>query len=305
MEPPLPDVPSVRRFSRLPRPRPRWWAAAGAAVAALVLTGCQLPSFGAYRGATSQGQDAFKLWQGFFIAGAAVFLLVFGLILWSVIRYRRRTETIPNQTQYHTLFEIVYTVVPIIFVLILFAFTFVTENEVDAVTSKQLTVNVTAFQWGWKFQYPGYDVQVLGVETEDPAMVLPANETVRIYLRSADVIHGFYVPQFNFSRYAQPGVTNEFNLNILHTGTYRGQCTQFCGLYHSLMFFQVKAVTPAQFKTWVQQQQSSGGSTESIANAKAHDGSDGAAGSETATERTTNTVTTTTSTGSAATTGGT
>ena len=74
-------------------------------------------------------------------------------------------------------------------------------------------------------------------------MVLPVDQTVRIFLRSADVIHGFYVPQFNFSRYAQPGITNQFDLNILHAGTYRGQCTQFCGLYHSLMLFQVKAVT--------------------------------------------------------------
>ena len=302
MEPPLPDAPSARRFSRLRKPRSRWWAAAGAAVAGLVLTGCQVPSFGAYRGDTSQGQDAFKLWQGFFIAGAAVFLLVFLLILWSVIRYRRRSETIPNQTQYHTVFEIVYTVVPIIFVLILFAFTFVTENEVDAVTSKQVTVNVTAFQWGWEFQYPNYDVKVLGVETEDPAMVVPANETVRIFLRSADVIHGFYVPQFNFSRYAQPGITNEFNLNILHTGTYRGQCTQFCGLYHSLMFFQVKAVTPAQFKTWVQQQQSSSNSVGSISGAKANDGSKGTATNPTTTGATT--AKTTSSDASTTTTGG-
>jgi cytochrome c oxidase subunit II len=263
----------------------------GAAFAALLLTGCQLPSFGAYRGSTTQGQDAFKLWQGFFIAGSVVFLIVFFLIVWSVIRYRSRSDAIPAQTQYHTLFEITYTVVPIIFVLVLFGFTFATENNVDAVTKQQVTINVTAFQWGWEFQYPTYDVKVLGVETEDPAMVVPANETVRIFLRSADVIHGFYVPQFNFSRYAQPGITNQFNLNVLHTGTYRGQCTQFCGLYHSLMFFQVKAVTPAQFQTWVQQQQSSTASTGTISGAKAKDGSAGSAGKATATGRSTPTLT--------------
>lgn len=225
-------------------------------MAALVLTGCQLPSFGAYRGATTQGHDAFKLWQGFFIAGAVVFLIVFFLILWAVLRYRRRTDAIPAQTQYHTFFEITYTVVPVLIVIVLFIFTFVTENEVDGLSSSDpLTVNVTAFQWGWEFQYPGYDVKVLGVEKEDPAMVLPANQTVHIFLRSRDVIHGFYVPQFNFSRYALPGVTNQFDLNVLHPGTYRGQCTQFCGLYHSLMLFQVKAVTTAQFKAWIHHEQ--------------------------------------------------
>jgi cytochrome c oxidase subunit 2 len=266
VEPPPPGSSPARR---LPKLRSRRWAVAAAVVAALLLSGCQLPAFGAYRGSTAQGQDAFKLWQLFFIAGAAVFLLVLFLIVWSVFRYRRRSDAIPPQTQYHTVFEITYTVVPILLVIVLFVFTFVTENEVDALsTGGQLTVNVTAFQWGWEFQYPAYDVEVLGVETEDPTMELPANETVHVFLRSRDVVHGFYVPQFNFSRYALPGVTNQFDLNVLHTGTYRGQCTNFCGLYHSLMIFQVKAVTPSEFKAWVQQEQSSSGVVGSIATAR-------------------------------------
>jgi len=238
--------------------------------AALVLSGCQIPSFGAYKGATTQGQDAYKLWQGFFITGAIIFLLVFLLILWAVLRYRRKTEAIPAQTQYNTAFEIIYTIVPVLIVLGLFVFTFITENEVDALstTGDPVTVNVTAFQWGWEFQYPTYDVKVLGVETQDPEMVVPANETIHVFLRSSDVIHGFYVPAFNFSRYAQPGVTNQFDLNITHTGTYRGQCTQFCGLYHSLMLFRVKAVTTSQFDTWIQQKQSTPQSSGSIAQAK-------------------------------------
>ena len=304
MEPSLPDAPPIRRALRLPKLRSRRWVAGGAVLAALLLTGCQLPAFGAYRGATTQGQDAFKLWQGFFIAGSVVFLIVFFLIVWSVIRYRHRSDALPAQTQYHTLFEITYTIVPIVFVLVLFGFTFATENNVDAVTSKQVTVNVTAFQWGWEFQYPTYDVKVLGVETQDPAMVIPANQTVRIVLKSADVIHGFYVPQFNFSRYAQPGITNQFNLNVLHTGTYRGQCTQFCGLYHSLMFFQVKAVTPAQFQTWVQQQQSSTAASGTISRAKAKAGSSGSGVNSTSAASTTATSIKTTSAPGSATTGG-
>lgn len=247
---------------------------AAAAASALVLTSCQLPNFGAYQGATTQGQDAFKLWQGFFIAGVAVLVFVSLIILWAIIRYRRRSNAMPPQTQYHVVLEVLYTVLPVIFVLILFGFTFVTENEVDAVTKKQLSVNVTAFQWGWQFQYPGYGVQVVGIETQDPTMMLPTGETVRIYLRSADVVHGFYVPQFNFSRYAQPGVTNQFNLHVIHSGTYRGQCTQFCGLYHSRMFFQVKAVPPAQFTSWAHhqriQEQNGTTPTGSVGAAKHH-----------------------------------
>ena len=75
---------------------------------------------------------------------------------------------------------------------------------------------------------------------------------------SNDVIHGFYVRDFNFSRYALPGVTNFFDLDILHTGTYAGQCTQICGLYHTEMLFTVRAVTPADFQTWLTGQVSAG-----------------------------------------------
>ena len=70
---------------------------------------------------------------------------------------------------------------------------------------------------------------------------------MQITLVSDDVIHGFYVRDFNFSRYALPGVTNFFDLDVLHAGTYNGQCTQICGLYHSEMLFSVRAVSPAAF----------------------------------------------------------
>lgn len=255
--------PTGRRHLRLPKLRSRWLALAAAGVTAVVLSGCKLPTFGTFDAPTKQGQDALKLWQGFFIAGLVVFGFMFFLILFAVLRYRRRSDEMPRQTQYHTVVEILYTTIPIVIVIVLFAFTFVTENEVDAFASNTVNVNVTAFQWGWEFQYPTYDVKVLGVETQNPAMVIPAGQPVRIFLRSNDVVHGFYVPAFNFSRYAQPGVTNSFDFDVQRPGTYRGQCTQFCGLYHSLMLFQVKAVSQADFQSWVQQMQNSGNTSNS------------------------------------------
>jgi cytochrome c oxidase subunit 2 len=83
-------------------------------------------------------------------------------------------------------------------------------------------------------------------------MVLPFGETIQVTLVSNDVIHGFYVRDFNFSRYALPGVVNVFDLNIVRAGFYPGQCTQICGLYHSEMLFSVRAVSPAQYQAWVQ-----------------------------------------------------
>ena len=89
-------------------------------------------------------------------------------------------------------------------------------------------------------------------------MVLPVGETVQITLVSNDVIHGFYVRDFNFSRYALPGVVNHFDLNIVSPGFYPGQCTQICGLYHSEMLFSVRAVSPSQFTSWASDEVANG-----------------------------------------------
>jgi cytochrome c oxidase subunit 2 len=71
------------------------------------------------------------------------------------------------------------------------------------------------------------------------------------------VVHGFYVPRFNFSRYAQPGLLNEFSFKITKPGLYTGQCSQLCGLYHSLMYFNVDVKTPAEYQKWLAAQDAS------------------------------------------------
>jgi cytochrome c oxidase subunit II len=227
-------------------------ALAGVVLGSVLLTGCQLPTFGAYKGATSQGRSTFHLWQGFFIAGLVVGGLVLLLIVWAIFRYRRRSDEMPRQTQYHTVLEIFYTVIPILIVIGLFVATVIVENKVTAVEpDPYTTLHVYAFQWGWEFEYQN-GVKVIGQTTDAPTMVIPTGKTVRIYLRSYDVLHGFYVPEFNFSRYASPGYWTSFDVNVLKNGVYRGQCTQLCGLYHSLMFFNVRSMSPPAYQDWLQ-----------------------------------------------------
>lgn len=237
----------------------------------LLLGGCELPNFLGYRGSTTQGHVEHLLWSGTFIAALVVGGVVALLILWSVFRYRRRTDEIPRQFQQHTILEIVYTLVPVVIVLVLFGFTVVAENKIDALDPPSVqTVNIYAFQWGWEFNYAGKGVTVEGETVNDPdpiglngarcapsvdclgpGLILPAGQTVLVNLRSKDTVHGFYVPQFNFSRYAQPGILNQFQLTAKSPGIFRAQCTQFCGLYHSEMFFHVVALPPAQFQSWL------------------------------------------------------
>jgi cytochrome c oxidase subunit 2 len=255
---------------------PRRLALVAAVALPLVLGGCQLPTFWGYRGSTSQAHDEFTLYAGTFIAAIVVGAITAFLIIWSIVRYRRRSDAIPRQFQYHFGLEITYTIVPVIIVLVLFGFTVFTENQVDDIAPHPaVQIDVNAFQWGWQFTYYKQGVSVEGETLNDPdpvglnggpcapadhclgpGLVVPAGKTVRIYLRSKDTIHGFYVPQFNFSRYAQPGWLNKFDLTVQHEGIYRAQCTQFCGLYHSEMFFHVVALPPAQFQQWLSSERS-------------------------------------------------
>jgi cytochrome c oxidase subunit 2 len=229
--------------------------AVGAVLLPLLLGGCQVPTFWGYRGSTTQAHSEFQIYAGTVIAGIIIGGFVALLIVWAGVKYRRRSDEMPRQFQYHGPVEVLYTVLPVIIVLVIFVFTVVSENNIDALASSPaVQVKVTAFQWGWEFQYPNQNIVVLGHTTQDPDMVLPSGETAEITLVSQDVIHGFYVPAFNFSRYAQPGVTNKFDLTPQSSSTpkdYRGQCTQLCGLYHALMFFHVTTLPPAQFQAWL------------------------------------------------------
>ncbi len=241
---------------------------------ALLLGGCNVPTFGAFRGSTVQGHDEFKLWFGTTVAGLVVAAIVWGLIFWSLARYRKRRgdNSIPRQFSTNHILEVVYTTIPVIIVAVLFYFTVVTENEIDAVSSHPAEiVHVLAYRWGWRFTYADSSNRPQGVviqttaepsyyaraatSKEYPQMVLPEGETVRIVLTTNDVIHGFYVPAFNFSRYAQSGVTNRFDFTPTELGVFRGQCTQYCGLYHAEMLFSVRVVSATSFRSWLSAEQ--------------------------------------------------
>ena len=220
-------------------------------LAALVLSGCTVPGFGASAGVTESSKSAFHLWQGFTIAAIIIGGLTLALMVYAMLRYRRKGDRIPEQHQYHLPLEVAYTVVPILIVFGLFAATLVVENKATANPKTDVVVSVNAFQWGWQFLYPGTNALVYGQTTQSPTMEIPVNMNVHIDLTSTDVIHGFYVHAFNFSRYALPGVVNQFTIRAQKTGTFFGQCTQLCGLYHSLMFFQVKVVSTSDYAKWI------------------------------------------------------
>lgn len=219
-------------------------------------------NFGAPRGATTQGHGISNLYHLMFYAAIAVAAVVYGLILWSLVRYRRRGDDLPSQFRYNLPLEIAYTVIPILIVGWLFYETWKTEQPIDRLsTHPAVVVKVTGFQWQWRFDYPAYGISIVGDRGHEPTLVLPAGRTVRIVLVAADVDHAFFVPEFLFKRDAIPGVENRFDLTIPEPGTFRGECAEFCGLYHADMNFVVKALPPSRFKSWASSHGSGGGAT--------------------------------------------
>jgi cytochrome c oxidase subunit 2 len=224
-------------------PAARWLAVA---VAALLASGCVPQSV------TDQGQAIQNLYNLFLYIAAVVFVVVSGLVIWSVIRYRRRDDELPKQTHGNNRLELLWTLIPTVIVLALFVFTLQAQNKVlDQSGQADVRVTVTAFQWSWRFTYEGTGAEVLGTPDRIPEMVVPVGQTIRVKLISADVVHSFYVPQTLFKRQAIPGTDNVFDLTFDKVGLYHGQCTQFCGLQHADMVFRVRVVDEGAYQSWL------------------------------------------------------
>jgi cytochrome c oxidase subunit 2 len=215
---------------------------------------------------TAQGHAIHDLYDIVFAIAAVIFFLVEGLIVWSVIRYRRKPgdDELPPQTHGHNLAEIIWTVIPTIIVFFLFFVSWQTLNSVEAHAPKpDLVVRAVAGQFQWAFEYLPADApkdakplfRISAPSGPDGGLTLPAGKTTHLFLTSPDVIHAFYVPQFLFKRDVIPGVVNEFDLTLDASDadqTFRGQCAELCGIGHRIMLFDVHALAPDKFDAWYQ-----------------------------------------------------
>lgn len=229
---------------------------------AMALSGCaESASRGLLpRGVTSQSGDIISLWKGSWWAALGVGVLVWGLILWAAVAFRRRKDDVglPEQMRYNVPIEILYTVVPLFMIAVLFFYTARLETaQLDTSKKPDVTVNVVAKQWNWDFNYvqaQTYESMPMvtltgkpGVAATLPALYLPVNKRVEFVLTSRDVIHSFWVPQFLIKLDIIPGKVNRFQVVPTETGTFQGKCAELCGVYHSAMLFQVKVVTQSEY----------------------------------------------------------
>jgi cytochrome c oxidase subunit 2 len=214
--------------------------------------------------ATEQGKEISKLYDVVFAIAVAIFIAVEGLIVWSILRYRRRPEDVdlPPQTHGNNLVEALWTLIPTVIVLYLFAISWSTLNTVDAVSAQpDVRVHVLAGQFQWQFEYLDGNGNHLATETKPVVgedgkggMAVPVGKKVFVTLDSGDVIHAWYVPRFLFKRDVVPGQTNhfEFTVDPSEAGqVFHGQCAELCGTGHRVMLFNVVAMTPSDFDAWV------------------------------------------------------
>jgi cytochrome c oxidase subunit 2 len=241
---------------------------AGAVLGAtLALSGCsaetaaQWGRFGLPEAASNRAPFIGNLWVGAWVASLVVGVFVWGLIVWVMIRYRKRQpDEQPRQTRYNLPLELLYTLVPFLIIGVLFFYTVQAQNGVAAkeTVNPVTTVNVIGQKWSWTFNYMeaqnpavGAVVHEAGTIDKIPDLYLPVDKPVRFNLASADVIHSFWVPAFYFKLDVIPGRHNSFDITPDKIGVYSGKCAELCGTYHAAMLFTVHVVTEQEYTAYL------------------------------------------------------
>jgi cytochrome c oxidase subunit 2 len=195
-------------------------------------------------------------------------LFVAALLMWVVYRYNAQRNPTPSRTSHNTVLEISWTVIPVLILVVMAIPSFRLIYYQDRTPDPDMTIKVTGHQWYWEYSYP--DQGNLDIESRyvgdddlkpgqlrlldvDNQLVIPVNKKIRILTTSTDVIHSFFIPSFGVQRYAIPGRTIETWLEANEIGTFYGECNQICGQNHSQMPISVRALSEADFKTWVDQ----------------------------------------------------
>ncbi len=201
----------------------------------------------------------------------AITIFVLALLIWVVLRYNKWANPVPQQFSHNVLIEIIWTVVPVLILLLIAIPSFRLLYYVDRTEKPEMTLKVTGNQWNWSYEYPDQggisftaimipDKEIdkekgqLRLLSTDNPVVLPVDTNIQILVTGSDVIHAFAVPELGVKIDGMPGRTNETWTRINHVGTYYGQCSELCGKDHAFMPIEIKAVTKEEFASWVASQ---------------------------------------------------
>jgi cytochrome c oxidase subunit II len=232
---------------------------------ALVLAGCTQQSMLGWmpteRGLTNQVDRVIDLWVVSWVVLLVIGVITWILIIWAAVVYRRRQGQtgMPAQLRYNMPIETFYTVVPLILVLGLFAFTARDQIAIETpLADPDVSIEVYGKRWAWDFNYLNENVYSAGIQARElpggsidnealPKLYLPVDQKVEIKIESRDVIHSFWVIDFLYKKDMIPARTNYWYFIPQEEGVFRGKCAELCGEYHSLMLFEVHVVSQAEY----------------------------------------------------------
>ncbi len=198
------------------------------------------------------------------VVATIVFVAVEGLLIYSIVRYRERPNSpLPRQTHGNNTVEIIWTVVPSMFLFGVLIATITTMFGLAQPAGKAIDVKVVGHQWWWEFDYTDNP----NVVTADE-LVVPIGTVISLDLHSDNVIHSFWVPALTGKTDVVPGHDNSKWFQADKVGTYKGECTEFCGTQHANMEFYVIAMTQDGYQTWLSNQEQAA-QASSNANAQA------------------------------------
>lgn len=192
-------------------------------------------------------------------------VFVLALLVYVMVRFRASANPVPSKTSHNTLVEVLWTVVPILILIVIAVPSFKLLYFSDKTANAELTIKAIGKQWYWSYEYPDngnftFDAtmiatadlkpgQVRLLETDNP-VVVPVNTNVRLLVTAADVLHAWAMPAFGVKKDAVPGRTNETWFRAEREGTYYGQCSEICGAYHGYMPIKVQVVSKEAYAKW-------------------------------------------------------
>jgi cytochrome c oxidase subunit 2 len=230
------------------------------------------------QGVTAISREIYKLHMLIFYVCVIIGVVVFGVMIWSLVKYRKSQGAVADTTMVHnTKVEIVWTVIPVVILVAMAVPAANTLVQLEDTRNTELTIKVTGYQWGWQYDYldngvvffsrltreadaarrlgSGTDVTKIAnyLRDVDNPLIVPVDTKVRLLVTATDVIHAWWVPEFGIKKDAIPGYVNElwFKVDADKAGTYRGQCVELCGRDHAFMPIVTKAVSKAEFESWL------------------------------------------------------
>jgi cytochrome c oxidase subunit II len=195
-------------------------------------------------------------------------VFVLGLLLYVMVRFHHARNPVPTRTSHNPVIEILWTVVPVLVLVIIAIPSFKLMYYMDRAPNAEMTIKATGNQWFWTYEYPDqgglkFDSNLvdekdlkpgqLRLLSVDNPLVVPVGAMVRVQVAGVPdgVIHSWFVPSFGVQEYAVPGRLNESWFQVEHEGTYYGECNQICGINHSRMPIEIKAVSRPDFEKWL------------------------------------------------------